>query len=157
VIRCPQCANDNLPNTLFCDTCGADIRPGAAVAAPPPVSVPLSGAGSRQKLYLYVHGSGGKWVRLPSQSLLVIGRTDTTTGTKPEIDLSPYNAADTGVSRRHAQLRRTEHGLTLEDLGSMNGTFVNNQRLAPNRPVSLPQGALVRLGKLQLRFELRDE
>jgi len=36
---------------------------------------------------------------------------------------------DTEVSRHHAELRRTEHGFTISDLNSSNGTFVNGQRI----------------------------
>lgn len=42
---------------------------------------------------------------------------------------SPVEILDDGVSRRHARISRGEHGYTIEDLGSRNGTFVNGQRV----------------------------
>ena len=49
----------------------------------------------------------------------------------PDLDLAPFGAAEQGVSRRHAVIRRGEDTLTLVDLGSTNGTHLNGQRLDP--------------------------
>lgn len=156
MIHCPQCATDNIPNTLFCDICGADLRPGAA---PPPAAAaahPGVPARAAPRLYCLVQETN-QWLPLPTLPRLVLGRADAASGSRPDLDLSPFRGAQLGVSRRHAQLHWGEHGLLLEDLGSMNGTFINEQRLPPQRPVALPQGAQVRLGTLRLRFELRPE
>jgi len=48
------------------------------------------------------------------------------------------------VSRRHAELRVCEGAVWLVDLGSRNGTFVNETRLAPHQPVRLANGAKLR-------------
>lgn len=48
------------------------------------------------------------------------------------------------VSRRHAELLLVEGALWIIDLGSSNGTFVNDTRLAPNQRVRLVNGARVR-------------
>ena len=48
------------------------------------------------------------------------------------------------ISRRHAELRRDKDGLWVVDLGSSNGTFVNEVRLVANVPVRLPHGAKLR-------------
>ncbi|WP_164920852.1 ABC transporter ATP-binding protein/permease [Thermosynechococcus vestitus] len=50
------------------------------------------------------------------------------------------------VSRFHARLYLQEGQWYLVDLESANGTFVNNRRLEPRKPVVLPTGALVRIG-----------
>ena len=52
---------------------------------------------------------------------------------------------DAEVSRQHARLTRTPAGFVLEDLGSTNGTFVNNERLAAPRVLS--PGDLLGLGE----------
>ncbi len=54
---------------------------------------------------------------------------------------------DTAVSSRHLRLETTERGLTVEDLGSTNGTRVNGRRLGANTPVPLHQGDLVMIGE----------
>jgi hypothetical protein len=48
------------------------------------------------------------------------------------------------VSRRHAELRVADGALWIVDLGSVNGTFVNETRIAPNQPVRLVNGAKLR-------------
>lgn len=56
------------------------------------------------------------------------------------------------VSRLHAALRIGEEGVTLEDLGSKNGTFVGERRIAS--PVRLADGDQFRLGALRLRLQI---
>jgi len=55
-----------------------------------------------------------------------------------------------GVSRRHARIVVTEHQVTLEDLGSKNGTYLNEERL--QAPVALRDGDMFRLGRLLIVF-----
>jgi DNA-binding winged helix-turn-helix (wHTH) protein len=57
------------------------------------------------------------------------------------------------VSRRHARLVVTEHGTTLEDFGSKNGTRRGGDRLVA--PVSLTDGDEIQIGSLRLTFRLR--
>src|SRR3954467_14487078 len=59
--------------------------------------------------------------------------------------------ADPEVSRRHAALRITGDGAAVEDFGSTNGTFVNEQRVEGTR--SLNDGDVVRFGNTE--WELR--
>ncbi len=66
------------------------------------------------------------------------------------LDLSKYYARVLGVSREHAAIRYTESGWTVEDLGSTNGTYVNDTELAAHQPYSLRSGDTVRLGQLTL-------
>ncbi len=55
--------------------------------------------------------------------------------------------ADRQVSRQHAKLTRKQEGVILEDLGSKNGTYLNNQRV--NSPVLLHDGDLVQIAMAQ--------
>jgi hypothetical protein len=79
---------------------------------------------------------------------LIIGRIDPNTGARPEIDLAPYGAQEKGVSRSHAALRRMETSLTITDLGSVNGTYLNGQRLIAQQPRLLRDGDELRIGKV---------
>ena len=54
------------------------------------------------------------------------------------------------VSRRHARLRRQSGEITLEDLGSSNGTFVNGERLA--EPMALKDQDAIKFGSVEGRF-----
>jgi pSer/pThr/pTyr-binding forkhead associated (FHA) protein len=55
-----------------------------------------------------------------------------------------------GVSRKHARVSRQGTDVTIEDLGSSNGTFVNGERLGA--PRVLRDQDLVRLGSVEIRF-----
>src|SRR5262249_27687717 len=62
---------------------------------------------------------------------------------------------DDGISRRHATLKIDADGVTLTDLGSRNGTFVNGQRI--DRPVVLHDGDKVQLSSSTiLKFTYAD-
>jgi predicted component of type VI protein secretion system len=55
------------------------------------------------------------------------------------------------VSRNHARFLLDRGTLCLEDLDSMNGTWVDGRKLAPNAPVLLQPGGIVEIGKIKLR------
>jgi pSer/pThr/pTyr-binding forkhead associated (FHA) protein len=57
------------------------------------------------------------------------------------------------LSRMHAILRITSEDLTIEDLGSANGTFVREARIKPGVQVSFSTGDVVRLGDVILIFQ----
>src|SRR5262249_46877037 len=54
------------------------------------------------------------------------------------------------ISRKHAVVRAQGASLTIEDLGSRNGTSVQGQRLAPSMPCALEPGATIELGNVTL-------
>jgi DNA-binding winged helix-turn-helix (wHTH) protein len=57
---------------------------------------------------------------------------------------------DAGVSRHHARITISEHGATLEDLGSKNGTMLNGRTI--DGPTPLTDGAAILLGATTLKF-----
>ena len=60
---------------------------------------------------------------------------------------------DAGISGVHARLKRVTGGVTLEDLGSTNGTWVEGTRLAPNTPTFVPAASIVLLGRTPLPLD----
>ena len=60
---------------------------------------------------------------------------------------------DTEISRRHAVVREVERGVEIEDLGSMNGTFVNGERITS--PVTLTSTGTLRVGTTEMEIEVR--
>jgi pSer/pThr/pTyr-binding forkhead associated (FHA) protein len=68
----------------------------------------------------------------------------------PVVDLIPFGAFQLGVSRRHALIRATQAGYEIIDNDSTNGTWLNKQRLIPNRAYPLPNGTIIRLAQMQL-------
>jgi diguanylate cyclase (GGDEF)-like protein len=70
-------------------------------------------------------------------------------------DKATFQLRDASVSRDHAAFRIPDGGgVTVEDLGSTNGTRVNNRSV--EEPVALDDGDLVRIGDVVLRFRLMD-
>lgn len=60
------------------------------------------------------------------------------------------------VSRRHFELNQTEQGLQIIDLGSSNGTFLNEKPLQPNQAYNLESGDQIRVKKLRLTLQIKD-
>jgi CRP-like cAMP-binding protein len=80
-----------------------------------------------------------------------IGRTDPVTGILPDIDLTPVDI-DRSVSRRHAKiLSRDGHYSILEEVGTINGTFVNEQRIPTGQPIPLRNGDRLRVGLINMK------
>src|SRR5271169_5553811 len=75
-----------------------------------------------------------------TESLITIGRTDETSICIP----------DTNISKRHGILVRDGDTYQLHDFNSTNGTFVNGE---PIMAVKLQDGASIRLGPIELRYE----
>lgn len=69
-----------------------------------------------------------------------------------DLDLSP----DMCVSRPHARLTKDEHGLWLEDLGSLSGTFLNGERLRPGERARLFERDEIRIGETVIVPTLND-
>ena len=61
------------------------------------------------------------------------------------------------VSRQHAELRASETGFELVDLGSRNGTLLNGERLEANTPVQLKNNDSFRIEEFSLRFLEKDD
>ncbi len=68
------------------------------------------------------------------------------------IDLSRYDAKARGVSRIHARLTRIHAIIVLEDLGALNGTLVNGERISPTEPCVLADGDTVHLGDFPIEI-----
>ena len=62
---------------------------------------------------------------------------------------------DSEVSRNHAVVRASDGGVEVEDLGSTNGTFVNERRIS--EPTSLSTGDILRVGQTRLDLEIEED
>jgi transcriptional regulator with PAS, ATPase and Fis domain len=83
---------------------------------------------------------------LPSRGSIVLGRSES----------SDLRIDDASITRKHARLHLGER-IEIEDLGSVNGTRVRNQRLAPGQRVQLVRGEPFRLGTALLVIHAVDE
>lgn len=64
---------------------------------------------------------------------------------------------DSSVSRRHAEVHPTDQGWNVRDLGSTNGTYVNDARLASNEDRPVKGRDTVQFGKVRMAVEMLDE
>ncbi len=81
----------------------------------------------------------------------LIGRADPVTGILPDVDLT---AVDTNrsVSRRHAKIVRAgDTYQVLEEVGTVNGTYVNEQRIPTGVPVAIHNGDVVKIGLVAMK------
>jgi len=80
-----------------------------------------------------------------------IGRADPVTGILPDIDLTPVDT-NRSVSRRHAKVIHASNEYhVLEEVGTVNGTYVNDQRIPTGVPVTLHNGDLVKIGLISMK------
>jgi len=127
-----------------------EIKPEAA--APAPAEAPAGAvAAFRAKLAVVRGGRKGQEFPLEEGNNLV-GRWDPDTGSFPEVDLDADDP-EAKISRKHALIRIADAKITIEDIGSLNGTYVNRQpRLAPGTPVELKTGDEIIIGKTFLKL-----
>ena len=167
---CTQCGHQNPDGSRFCARCGAALgtRAGAgaegAVETTSTISLAaLEGALDNEAANAPAPdpagSDGGATEGLPAGSaLLVVKRgpnagsrflldADTTTaGRHPESDIF---LDDVTVSRRHAEFAREGGGFVVRDVGSLNGTYLNRERIDA---AGLAGGDEVQIGKYRLVF-----
>jgi CRP/FNR family cyclic AMP-dependent transcriptional regulator len=121
----------------------APARPASVVKVKPAGS---TGTGTRFE----VDGDGTTFSVQAQETL--IGRFDPVTEQMPDIDLTQVDLKRS-VSRRHARLVRTDDGFVLtEEIGALNGTFVNSTKLVTGRAHAVNDGDRVSIGMVKLVF-----
>lgn len=151
VIRCDSCGAVHPLNTVFCDECGYRL-------SNMPIEAPaLRDEIADAELVAPIHLSlltpdNVNRFECALTTELFIGRTDLTARVRPDVDLSPLNAIAQGVSRRHARLLRSGQAVLVEDLGSINGTFVRGTRLAAHQPHDIQSGDVIQFGRAVLKI-----
>jgi hypothetical protein len=98
----------------------------------------------------------GKILPLASRNEFTLGRLSEGQPIMPDIDLTPYQAYASGVSRLHAVVKRDGTRVLVMDLGSSNGTYVNGRRINPHVEEPLSHGDIIALGKLKIQVLLRN-
>jgi pSer/pThr/pTyr-binding forkhead associated (FHA) protein len=87
-----------------------------------------------------------------------IGRQSRKDGEPTEIlDLSVYDGEQYSVSRQHCYIYRTEKGYFLEDLDSLNGTWLNGIRVKSEKPAAINHSDYIMAGKVGLWVYLPGE
>src|SRR5579859_6059419 len=116
-----------------------------------PTSMPTSGFLKRKTIRLVIEN---KTVTLPQGEDVIVGRFSATASAQPDVDLGPFDAEEKGVSRRHIRISYKTARISVIDLSSTNGTWLNDQRLKPTAEYTLHDGDRLRLGKLEIVVKL---
>jgi len=125
----------------------------AVTSGPSSVSRPQPAKNSvADGLRLEVHGEERNYALNEQESL--IGRFDPVTEMKPDVDLTDVDLKRS-VSRRHARIVRVDDGYTvIEEIGALNGTFVNDTQLVTGQAHPLVDGDELSVGMVKLRFRV---
>ncbi|ROO58410.1 FHA domain-containing protein [Micromonospora sp. Llam0] len=165
---CPGCSRVVTDGPPYCPTCLLTLEPLPAdepaqepadtsvEPADPAVAVRPAGDGPATSPATAVDQAAAvlsfPWgaVELAAGRTLAIGRESSPFAT----ELTSYG----NVSRRHAEISSAGTGLTVTDLQSVNGTFVNDQRIAPGEPFPVRPGDRVRFAAtLVVRVERPEQ
>ncbi len=145
---CTKCGHKNPEDAHFCANCGSPLQEDATVSFTPMEAeeegeevggLPQSDLEVGQALLVVQRGPN-------AGSKFLIDKDVTTAGRHPESDIF---LDDVTVSRRHAEFRRKDGRFYIHDVGSLNGTYVNRQRV---EETELAAGDELQIGKFKLTF-----
>ncbi len=148
-IYCPECGFQNPEAANYCSKCGASlVREESSEATMAFVPEEAEEDGQRELEdfgikgpALVVRSGGGR-----AGETFELSAEKTTIGRSPDCDIF---LDDVTVSRRHAVVMHKDGELTIEDLGSLNGTFLNRRRIESG---ALTDGDELQVGKYRLTF-----
>jgi pSer/pThr/pTyr-binding forkhead associated (FHA) protein len=165
---CTQCGHSNSDDARFCSNCGAALKPATTSSAPAPSpgetsTITISGGFEpgepAEKAEGLSTADQTAVDALPPGSALLVVRRGPNAGSRFLLDSDATTAGrhpssdifldDVTVSRRHAEFVRTDDGFSVRDVGSLNGTYVNRERIDET---PLAGGDEVQVGKYRLVF-----
>lgn len=155
-VTCPSCGHGNTVGSRFCSSCGTrlgedrdpttltftpgvTVEPEAAETPVPEVEVDLSDVSVGTGVLVVTRGEA-------AGSRILLDLASTTAGRHPNSDIF---LDDITVSRRHAEIIREGDGYRVRDAGSLNGTYVNRERIEES---PLVHGDVLQVGKYKLHF-----
>jgi pSer/pThr/pTyr-binding forkhead associated (FHA) protein len=171
---CPQCGSQNADDARFCSQCGqrlanAGPTPGrnAPEGTPSETTATISfgapGKAEQDERESLNEADAAAVDALPAGSALLVVQRGPGAGSRYLLDTDVVTAGrhpdsdifldDITVSRRHVEFRREVDGYHVHDVGSLNGTYVNRDRIDE---VSLQNGDEVRIGKFRLIYFASD-
>jgi len=170
MIACPTCGFKNHEGALFCEACGVYFHTGGALATnalpvesgskPGPSGFPAASAGpagASTRLTLISPADGRRFAIASEPSTTLLGRSDRKARLFVDVDLAGEDGQAFGVSRRHARMHFSNGHFLLEDLESLNGTYLNGRKLRPYLPEVLHDSDEIKLGSLVLKVSLEEK
>lgn len=161
MLICPKCNHQNRPGTFACDNCSWLLTDEYET-----VYIPEDEQQKMVFAYQVHHGSFGydkdhklppgafalhiqsatqPVILLPRQNPYLVGRA-TDEDSSCDVDLSPYEGDQKGVSRRHAIIFFEGGTWMIEDIGSTNGTRINDYKLNPKESFPVEHGDVLQFG-----------
>ena len=153
-VHCPECGFTNTEGANYCQKCGAFIGGAAPKTGAEPqtatyrvgetgefVPVEIDDVVEQRGAALVIRAGGGR-----VGESFPLDRERLTIGRRPDSDIF---LDDVTVSRDHALLVRRGEDFHLDDLGSLNGTYVNRSRIDTKK---LADGDELQVGKYKLTF-----
>ena len=151
-MHCPECGFQNREGANFCQKCGAHLVADEKNQSQTTMTYKVDETGELKPVdldevvaaegaALVIRSGGGR----AGESFALEGER-ITIGRSPDADVF---LDDVTVSRNHALLVRRRDGLYLDDLGSLNGTYVNRRRIESHK---LSSGDDLQIGKYKLTY-----
>jgi hypothetical protein len=150
-VHCPECGFINAEGANFCQKCGAHLTPDEPSSGQTTATYQVDDTGDLKPVdlddvvssgaALVIRTGGGR----AGESFPLDGEK-VTIGRSPDADVF---LDDVTVSRNHALLVRRRDGLYVDDLGSLNGTYVNRRRIESHE---LANGDEIQVGKFKLTY-----
>ncbi len=148
-MRCPSCGHLNESSANFCSRCGVPMgtveaeatATFSAIEAEADEEAQLAELEPGQACLIVRRGPAAGTKFILDKEVVAVGR-------HPQSDIF---LNDITVSRRHAEVRRENEGYSVTDLGSLNGTYVNRERVDRSE---MSSGDELQIGKFRLLFLL---
>jgi FHA domain len=156
-IHCPECGFVNAEGANYCQKCGAYLSRPDGADEPTTMTYTVDESGEmhavdidevvdRHGAALVIRAGGGR-----------AGESFTIDDERVSIGRTPDAGVfldDVTVSRNHALLVRRQEGLYIDDLGSLNGTYVNRRRIESHK---LEDGDEIQVGKYKLSYLEKED
>jgi hypothetical protein len=151
-LHCPECGFVNAEGANYCQKCGAFLAdPSGAAGGETTEAYQIDETGELKPVdlervtgegaTLVIRSGGGR-----AGEVFNVGGERMTIGRSPDAEVF---LDDVTVSRNHALLVRRGDGLYIDDLGSLNGTYVNRRRIESHKLVN---GDELQVGKYKLTY-----
>jgi pSer/pThr/pTyr-binding forkhead associated (FHA) protein len=156
---CTNCGHGNPPSARFCSQCGTRLPQEGATDSTSTVNQPAVDMTDADPDRLLSTEEQAAIEALPPGSALLVVLRGPGAGSRFLLDTDKVSVGrhpdsdifldDVTVSRQHAVFRRTSDGFLVADVGSLNGTYVNRDRVDE---VLLTNGDEVQIGKFRLVY-----
>ena len=161
MITCKICKHQEYIGSFFCSECGSQliaedeldvdtlVIPGRAEEDTMPEDPSAAEISDLSDFALY-NPEMEKYLEIPPRNEFTIGRFVEGQVITPDVDLNPFDAFEKGISRLHATIRYDppSGNYFVIDLGSANGTTLNEYQIPANSEVPIQHGDTLKFGKL---------